>query len=220
MATRKTQRKTAPKIRLEDFEKKIVLRPIRIEDYDQLVEMQRSCFQGMQTWGRDQIESQIRIFGEGQLCIEYQGRVIASSGSLVVDFDMYEDWHNWRVIADGGYIRNHDPEGDTLYGIEIMVHPDFRGMRLARRLYEARKELARSMNLPVAWGVLVAQVEPGSPAARSGIKVGDLIVQMGRYRVQTLHQAVRILRDARPGDTVDLAIVRNQFLARTRVQVR
>ena len=30
-------------------------------------------------------------------------------------------------------------EGNTLYGIEIMVDPEFRGLRLARRLYDARK---------------------------------------------------------------------------------
>jgi GNAT superfamily N-acetyltransferase len=28
-----------------------------------------------------------------------------------------------------------------------MVHPEYRGMRLARRLYEARKELCRERNL-------------------------------------------------------------------------
>jgi GNAT superfamily N-acetyltransferase len=45
--------------------------------------------------------------------------------------------------AGGGYIENHDPRGDTLYGIEIMVAPEFRGLRLSRRLYEARKQVAR-----------------------------------------------------------------------------
>ena len=28
-----------------------------------------------------------------------------------------------------------------------MVHPDFRGLKLARRLYDARKQLAREKNL-------------------------------------------------------------------------
>lgn len=45
-------------------------------------------------------------------------------------------------------IRMEDYEQiDTLYGIEIMVDPEFRGMRLARRLYAARKRLAQEMNL-------------------------------------------------------------------------
>ncbi len=132
---------------LEGYQRRITLRNTRREDYDSLREMALACFPGMQPWKREQIESQLEIFPEGQFCIECEGRIIASASSLVVDFDDYDAWHDWREIADAGYIRNHDPEGDTLYGIEIMVHPDFRGMKLARRLYEARKELCREMNL-------------------------------------------------------------------------
>lgn len=135
------------KLRLKDFEKKIRLRPIRRDDYDALVDMQLRSFPGMKPWGRDQIESQLEVFPEGQLCIELDGRVVASSSSLIVDYQRYEDWHDWTRIADAGYIRNHEPDGDTLYGIEIMVDPDFRGMHLARRLYDARKDLCRRLNL-------------------------------------------------------------------------
>ncbi len=134
-------------IRLEDFENKIRVRPLTIDDFDALIEMQTASFPGMQTWHREQIESQMRVFPAGQLCIEYRGEIVASASSLIVDFDEYSDWHNWREISSGGTIANHDPEGDTLYGIEIMVHPEFRGLKLARRLYEARKNLARRFNL-------------------------------------------------------------------------
>ena len=135
------------KISLKTFEKKIKIRQITVEDFDDVVAMQARCFPGMVTWKRDQIESQVRLFPEGQFCIEYDGNIVASASSLIVDFDHYDDWHNWKEISDNGYIRNHDPEGDTLYGIEIMVDPEFRGMKLARRLYERRKELARERNI-------------------------------------------------------------------------
>jgi len=135
------------RIRLRDFERKVVLRPMRMEDFDELVAMQALCFPGMSTWKREQIESQIAMFPEGQAVIEHEGHVVASASSLVVEFEDYSDWHNWKEISDSGYIRNHDPEGDTLYGIEIMVHPEFRGLKLARRLYGARIELCRRMNL-------------------------------------------------------------------------
>jgi len=54
-----------------------------------------------------------------------------------------------------------DPKGDTLYGIEIMVHPDFRGMKLSRRLYDARKELCREYNLS---RIIIAGRIPGYSA--------------------------------------------------------
>jgi predicted amidohydrolase/ribosomal protein S18 acetylase RimI-like enzyme len=130
-----------------DFVKKIKVRRLRVSDFDELVELQLKCFPGMTPWLKAQIESQVRIFPEGQICIEYKGRLVASSSSLVVSSSGYSAWHNWKETADNGYIRNHDPRGDILYGIEIMVHPEFRGMKLARRLYEARKRLAAEMNL-------------------------------------------------------------------------
>lgn len=129
------------------IDQRIVLRNIRIEDYDAIREMALRCFPGMHPWEREQIESQLSIFPEGQLCIEFDGKLAASSSNLIVDFDDYDDWQNWKEIADAGYIRNHDPAGDTLYGIEIMVDPAYRGMKFARRLYEARKELCRQKNL-------------------------------------------------------------------------
>lgn len=135
------------KLNLKDFEKEIILRRLRREDYEAVKEMQLACFPGMLPWTVEQFESQLKLFPEGQMCLEHQGRIVASSCSLIVDFDFYEDWHDWKLIADGGYIRNHDPQGDTLYGIEVMVHPDFRGMKLARRIYEGRKQIVREKNL-------------------------------------------------------------------------
>lgn len=132
---------------LKEFEWKIVVRPVTMDDYDALVAMQQRCFPGMKPWSREQIESQLSIFPEGQLCIEIDGQLAASSSSLIVDYDPSLEWHNWHAISDHGYIRNHKPKGDTLYGIEIMVDPEFRGMKLSRRLYDARKELCREKNL-------------------------------------------------------------------------
>lgn len=134
-------------IDLKSFEKQIRVRPLHPTDYDALVQMGLRCFPGMNPWKREQFESQLRHFPEGQIGVEYEGRLVASSASLIVDFSQYAEWHNWKVVADEGYIRNHNPAGDTLYGIEVMVDPAFRGMKLARRLYQARKDLARRLNL-------------------------------------------------------------------------
>jgi predicted amidohydrolase/ribosomal protein S18 acetylase RimI-like enzyme len=134
-------------IDLDEFQRSIRVRPLQLADFDALVAMQARCFPGMAPWKREHIESQLRVFPEGQLVVEFEGKVVASSSSLIVAFAEYEDWQDWMVIADGGYIRNHDPDGDTLYGIEIMVDPGYRGLRLSRRLYEERKRIARERNL-------------------------------------------------------------------------
>lgn len=132
---------------LGDFELRTIVRPLTLDDFDELVAMAALCFPGMEPWTREEFASQLRIFPEGQLCVEIDGRLAASSSSLILAYRPSLAWHDWKVVADGGSIRNHDPRGDTLYGIEIMVHPEFRGMKLSRRLYDRRKELCRERNL-------------------------------------------------------------------------
>lgn len=132
---------------LKEYEWNIVVRRTTIEDFDQIVEMQGRCFPGMAPWGKQQIASQLKLFPEGQICIEIDGKLAASSSSLILTYDPSLEWHDWKKVSDNGMITNHNPKGDTLYGIEIMVDPEFRGMRLSRRIYEARKEVCRDKNL-------------------------------------------------------------------------
>lgn len=127
--------------------KRIDLRPLVASDYDALVALELRCFPTMKPWSREQFESQLALFGEGQLGIFQDGTLVASSASLVVAYSDYSDWSNWHQLSDHGFIRNHDPEGDTLYGIEMMVDPAHRGRKLARRLYDARKALCRRLDL-------------------------------------------------------------------------
>lgn len=134
-------------INLKDFEKKLVIRTLKIEDFDALIALQRICFPSMEEWSREQIESQLSIFPEGQIVIEYRNTIVASSSCLIIDYNEFSEDATWSELTDSGYIRNHDPKGNTLYGMEIMVDPKFRNMKLARRLYEERKNIARKYNL-------------------------------------------------------------------------
>jgi predicted amidohydrolase/ribosomal protein S18 acetylase RimI-like enzyme len=129
------------------YERELIVRPLRPDDYERVVELQARCFQHMRSWTREQFLSQLQHFPEGQIGLEYGGRLVASSSSLLLDFGMYDGAHKWSQITNHGMIRNHNPLGTTLYGIEIMVDPDYRGMKFARRLYDARKQLARERNL-------------------------------------------------------------------------
>ncbi len=134
-------------IDLKLFEKNIEVTLLQLSDYDKVVELQLKCFSGMKPWSIEQFTSQLTLFSEGQVCVKYQGTIVASSSSLILDFSLYSNWHSWQEIADKGFIRNHDSKGNTLYGIEIMVDPEFRGLKLARRLYDYRKQLAKKYNL-------------------------------------------------------------------------
>jgi predicted amidohydrolase/ribosomal protein S18 acetylase RimI-like enzyme len=132
---------------MSKYEKKIVVRNTRIEDINNIMALWNRCFTNMEPWKREQLASHIRIFPEGQFCVEYEGKIVGSCSSLIVNFDEYNDQHTWDVITDNGYITNHNPDGLNLYGIEVMVDPEYRRMKIGHRLYEARKELTRKLNL-------------------------------------------------------------------------
>jgi predicted amidohydrolase/ribosomal protein S18 acetylase RimI-like enzyme len=135
------------KIDISKFEKKMIIRNIEQKDFDAIIEMQKVCFPNMEPWDRAHLQSHIDIFPEGQFCVEFDGEIIGSCSSLIINFDEYDDQHTWDEITDNGYITNHDYEGYNLYGIEVMVHPEYRRMKIGHRLYEARKDLARELNL-------------------------------------------------------------------------
>jgi len=122
------------------------------------VDLQRRCYPHIRPWTREQFESQLRVFPEGQIGIEYGGKLAATSSALIIDSNDAGEQHTLEQISDAGLIRNHDPEGDSLYGIDIAVTPEFRGLRLARRIYERRKALVRDRNLR---RILIAGRMPG-----------------------------------------------------------
>lgn len=135
-------------IDLSDFEQRVSMRPLTLDDYAAVYDLQLACFPGMDPWKEREWASLVGRFSEGQIGVFAEGEgLVASCSSLIVHGADIGDWHDWMSIADGGYIRNHDPEGDTLYGIEMQVHPEWRGYRLSRRLYDARKDLCRKLDL-------------------------------------------------------------------------
>ncbi len=129
--------------------KKIELRHLHLDDYLQLNEACRMAYPGISdnTWKTEELKGLLEIFPEGQLCVQVDGVVVASALSLIVDYKAFGDNHTYAQITGNYTFNTHDPNGDVLYGIEMFVHPDFRGMRLGRRLYDARKELCEKLNL-------------------------------------------------------------------------
>jgi predicted amidohydrolase/ribosomal protein S18 acetylase RimI-like enzyme len=129
--------------------KKVELRNLEIEDYRQLKKSMIESYPEMADsyWGSDDIERLLSIFPEGQLVILVDGKVVGSALSLIVDEKLVEKRHNYQQISGNYTFSTHNPNAEILYGIDVFIHPNYRGLRLGRRLYDARKELCEQLNL-------------------------------------------------------------------------
>jgi predicted amidohydrolase/ribosomal protein S18 acetylase RimI-like enzyme len=128
------------------------LRLAELSDIDGLIELNKRCFPSQLEesviWNRAQLRNHLRVFPDGQLVVERAGRVIGAAHSLIVSLgsDPYRP-HTYSGITDGGYFHNHDPEGDTLYGVDVYVDPGTRGQGIGHELYAARRATCRRLNL-------------------------------------------------------------------------
>lgn len=101
-------------------------------------------------WDHHYLDSHLRVFPRGQLVAvraDDDRRVLGMASSLIVDWDEYAFQTTWMAMTEGGYFTNHDPAGHTLYGAEVMVHPDSQGMGVGKAIYAARRNLCRDLGL-------------------------------------------------------------------------
>lgn len=57
-------------------------------------------------------------------------------------------------------------------------------------------------------GVKLADVRPGSPAERGGIQKGDVIVSMAGVTINNLYDMTFVLREHKPGETIEVVVLR------------
>ncbi|UFU01451.1 GNAT family N-acetyltransferase [Radiobacillus kanasensis] len=132
---------------LSKFEHQIVVRNMTFDDIDELLALARLGFGPDIAFSREHFESHLRIFPEGQVCIEFDGKIVGSCSSLIINFDEYPEEHTMKQISGNNFITNHNPNGKNLYGIDVVVHPEYRHMKIGRRLYQARRDICKKFNL-------------------------------------------------------------------------
>ena len=83
---------------------------------------------------------------------------------------------------------------------------------------DAVPENARGMGV-ARRGVLVAGVERGSPAARAGLRPGDVVVALNGERIESSRALVRSIAAVPPGQTVRLTVLRDGREREVTVQI-
>lgn len=120
-----------------------VIRNYGEDDFGELIEIQRECFPppfpAELWWTPEQLSSHVRLFPDGAVCVEADGKLVGSMTGMLVTFDPQELDHTWAETTGEGTISTHDPAGDTLYIVDVSVRPDYRkygfGKAMAHAMY-------------------------------------------------------------------------------------
>ena len=110
---------------------------LSIDDYQELKATMIESYVSMPNnyWREHHIETLINSFPEGQVVIKVNNQIAGCALSIIVDYDKFGINHTYKDITGNYTFNTHTDKGDMLYGIDVFIKPEFRGLRLGRRLY-------------------------------------------------------------------------------------
>lgn len=185
------------------------IRRLTLDDYDKLIEVMKKSYPEMRddVWDKRNIQKLTSIFPDGQLCVTVDGQVAAACLSIIVQYELYGDEHTYAEITGDGSFNTHYNSGNVLYGIEMFVDPEYRALRLGRRLYDARKELCENLNLK---SIVIGGRIPFYHQYKDELTARQYIQKVRKkeiydpvltFQLSNSFQPIRILQNYLPGDT-------------------
>jgi len=89
----------------------------------------------------------LEVFREGQFVLLDGDRIAGATTTMRTDTEEGFRPHRFWEMSGGGFLTRHRPEGEWLYGLDMGIHPDYRGRGLSRLLYAARQQLVLRLGL-------------------------------------------------------------------------
>ncbi|RZS93309.1 bifunctional GNAT family N-acetyltransferase/carbon-nitrogen hydrolase family protein [Aquimarina brevivitae] len=127
----------------------IELKYLKMSDYEELKTAMIESYVNVPDpyWEKNDIKALIKKFPEGQVVIKINNQLAGCALSIIVDYDQFDPTHTYKEITGDYSFDTHTNDGDVLYGIDVFIKPEYRGLRLGRRMYDYRKELCERLNL-------------------------------------------------------------------------
>lgn len=126
---------------------KIKIRKAKLEDIPEILKIEKLAWREEKAATQEMFKSRIDTFSEGALVAIADGKIVGVVATEIVNYNESE-MKNWYEITDNGYIaKTHNPKGDTLYGVDLSVDPDYQNKGIGKKLMEAVGRLAIKYNL-------------------------------------------------------------------------
>jgi GNAT superfamily N-acetyltransferase len=129
----------------------IVITEMKAEHAEQLEALQRIVFPNLaeeELLHAEQYKKHVQLFPEGQFTALDGDKIVGATSTIRYHFDINnQQHHTFMEVMGGGWFTTHEPNGDWLYGMDVSVHPDYRGQGIAKALYNARNELCKELGL-------------------------------------------------------------------------
>ncbi|WP_314588583.1 GNAT family N-acetyltransferase [Paenibacillus terrigena] len=129
----------------------VTIRNYQEQDIAEMIDIQQESFPPPYPselwWNAEQLRSHMEFFPQGALCAESDGHLIGSMTGLITQFDPGHPEHTWEEVTDHGYIRNHNPNGNSLYVVDIGVRPAYRKCGIGKWLMQSMYETVVQLQL-------------------------------------------------------------------------
>ena len=122
---------------------KLNIRNASFKDVKEIHKLSLKVYTEMPPYSIDTIRAQIHNFPEGHFVAEYEGKIVGYASAIRVPEKLAFNKHTWKEVTGGGYGSTHDPKGEYLYGVDIFVDSDYRGLKIGERFYRERKKLCK-----------------------------------------------------------------------------
>ncbi|UCG39349.1 MAG: GNAT family N-acetyltransferase [bacterium] len=135
---------------MEKKRPRITVRRMRAEDIPSVVACNKAAYTDYPphyAYDERLYEMQLAAFPEGQFVAVADGRVVGFATSLIVSLDDEHYWYTVDEITGAATFSTHKYLGDTLYGADMAVVPEYRRMGISGMLYERRRRLLKRYNL-------------------------------------------------------------------------
>ncbi len=151
--------------------------------------------------------------------------IVQADGASVRDLFGYAKYMFKRRVGDTVRLAVDRHGKRRTVAVKLQAVPKPSGEKLAQKklgltVQTLTPALARRLRMRLGEGVLTVDLQPGSPGDEAGLKSGDVIVQIGRYLVRNVDELGTVLEAIPAGAVVQVIVVRQGSLGRTRIQVR